>query len=68
MQFAKLDPQLPAALENFPSSVVYEPLSFIGARGIVSLKKGVIRSHPLSSYGYFADPICLLAITLKNGL
>lgn len=56
MQFEAMDPRLPAVPENFTSSLVYESLPFIGAEGIVSLNRGVKRSHPLSGYGYFVDP------------
>lgn len=33
-----MDPQLPVALEDYPSFVGYEPLPFIGAGGCSRLK------------------------------
>lgn len=60
-----MDPKLSTVPETSHLLRGYEPLPFIGDGAVASLKGGVIRSHPLSGYGYFADlplPLCDIPI------
>lgn len=38
------------------SSVGYELLLFLGAKGVANLRRAILGGYPLSGYGYFASP------------
>lgn len=62
-----MDSQLAVAPENLPSSSGFEPLPFLRAKGLTSLKRGFLRNRLLNGYGTFAVLLYLLAITQIHG-
>lgn len=51
-----MDPQLPMAPEDYPSSMGYKPLPFLGLGAVAVMSQTIPWFCPLSGYDYFVDP------------